>query len=93
MMMVSTAEKTRETRLRRMAKRQGLELMKSRTRDPRALDYGRWYVCDPWTNSIVAGDPGYMNIDDIERYLLDGDAERRAERRNAIQQAASGERH
>ena len=93
MMMVTTAEKTRETRLRRMAKRQGLELMKSRTRDPRALDYGRWYVHDPLTNSIVAGDPGYMDIDDIERYLLDGDAERRDERRKAIQHTASGERH
>jgi hypothetical protein len=41
-----TAEKVRENRLRRMAERQGLELRKSRRRDPRAKDYGRWYIVD-----------------------------------------------
>lgn len=41
-----TAEKVRENRLRRMAERQGLELRKSRRRDPRAMDYGRWYIVD-----------------------------------------------
>jgi hypothetical protein len=89
-MVASTAEKTRETRLRRMAGRQGLRIMKSRARDPRALDYGRWYVCDPWTNAIIAGEPGYMDIDDIERYLLDGETDRRDERRNAALQAKGG---
>lgn len=29
-----------------MAERQGLELRKSRRRDPRAIDYGRWYIVD-----------------------------------------------
>jgi hypothetical protein len=32
-------EKVRENRLRRMAARQGLRLVKSRRRDPHALDY------------------------------------------------------
>lgn len=41
-----TADKVRENRLRRMAERQGLELRKSRRRDPRAKDYGRWYIVD-----------------------------------------------
>jgi hypothetical protein len=41
-----TAEKVRQNRLRRMAERQGLELRKSRRRDPRAKDYGRWYIVD-----------------------------------------------
>ena len=41
-----TAEKVRENRLRRMAERQRLELRKSRRRDPRAKDYGRWYIVD-----------------------------------------------
>jgi hypothetical protein len=41
-----TAEKVRENRLRRMAERQGLELRKSRRRDPRAKNYGRWYIVD-----------------------------------------------
>jgi hypothetical protein len=79
--MTTEAEKTRETRLRRMAKRQGLRLMKSRVRDPRALDYGRWYVVEPYTNAVVAGDPGYMGLDDVERYLMEGDADARRERR------------
>jgi hypothetical protein len=39
-----TKEKIRENRLRRMAKRQGLELHKSRRQDPRALDYGRYWL-------------------------------------------------
>jgi hypothetical protein len=41
-----TAEKVRENWLRRMAERQGLELRKSRRRDPRAKDCGRWYIVD-----------------------------------------------
>jgi hypothetical protein len=69
-MTTMTADKTREQRLRRAARRQGLELMKSRTRDPRALDYGRWYILDGQTSAIVAGDPNRMDLDDVERYLL-----------------------
>jgi hypothetical protein len=37
------AEKARVNRLRRAAERQGLVLIKSRRRDPLALDYG-WYI-------------------------------------------------
>jgi hypothetical protein len=43
----TTADKTRETRLRRMAERQGLALVKSRRRDPLAKDYGLYWVIDP----------------------------------------------
>jgi hypothetical protein len=39
-----TAEKTYETRLRRMADRQGLALRKSRRRDPRARDFGEIWL-------------------------------------------------
>lgn len=45
--MPNTPDKTRETRLRRMAERQGLRLVKSRRRDPRALDYGRYWLAAP----------------------------------------------
>jgi hypothetical protein len=38
------ARTTREARVRRMAARQGLTLVKSRRRDPRALDYGRFTI-------------------------------------------------
>ena len=37
---------TYENKVRRAAKRQGLEFVKSRTRDPRALDYGRHQLVD-----------------------------------------------
>jgi hypothetical protein len=40
------ADKVRENRVRRMAARQGLQLVKSRTRDPRALDYGSYMLLD-----------------------------------------------
>jgi hypothetical protein len=37
------SEKVRENRARRAAERQGVRLVKSRRRDPRALDYGRYW--------------------------------------------------
>ena len=39
-------EKTHEARVRRAAKRRGLILVKSRRRDPGALDYGLYVVVD-----------------------------------------------
>lgn len=68
-------EKTYEDRLRRMANRQGLIILKSRTRDTRALTYGGWMVCDGNGNIIGGGHPhGYsMSVDEIERYLTTGE--------------------
>lgn len=42
--MAENTSRTREMRLRETAKRQGLTLTKSRRRDPRAIDYGHWYL-------------------------------------------------
>lgn len=53
---VINAEKTRENRLRRMARRQGLDLQKSRRRDPRALDYGGYQLIARGSNSLVLGE-------------------------------------
>jgi hypothetical protein len=64
----STAEKTRETRLRRMAERQGLTIRKSRRRDPRAIDYGRWWIVHPDERLVELAD-----IDKLERYLTGKD--------------------
>lgn len=70
-----TDEKVHENRLRRMAERQGLRLEKSRRRDPRATDYGRW--------TIFAGNDirrGNLTIEQVEEYLtweIDPKAERR----------------
>jgi len=67
----------RENRLRRVAKRRGLRLVKSRRRDPRAVDYGGYMLVRD--NNAVVGDipigdrypPGsYLNtLDEIEAYL------------------------
>ena len=65
--------KVRENRVRRMAARQGLELVKSRRRDPRALDYGGYLLRDPYNNVIVYS-YGYnefgASLDDVEKWLL-----------------------
>ncbi len=52
----STQEKVRENRLRRMAARQGLQLVKSRRRDPRALDYGTYWLVDASGVEVASGD-------------------------------------
>jgi hypothetical protein len=74
-------EKARENRLRRMAQRQGLEILKSRRRDPNALGFGRWMIVDPYnSNAIVAdsvgptGEPN-LDLDDVELYLTKGPEE------------------
>jgi hypothetical protein len=65
-------EKVRENRLRRKAARQGLMLKKSRRRDPDALDYGGYLLCDISTGLIVAGSTAYpysLSLDDVEEIL------------------------
>lgn len=70
--MVTTIEKTRETRLRRMAERQGLALHKNRRRDPRALDFGEYYISDPNTSALVAGDHHSLpDLGAVERWLTE----------------------
>lgn len=56
-----------ENRVRRMARRQGLRLVKSRRRDPRALDYGLYTLVDIESNATVGG--GHLHIDQAEAYL------------------------
>jgi len=64
--------KVREARLRRMARRRGLQLVKSRRRDPMAVDYGGYMILDPDRNWIVAGEldsPRAMSLDEVEEWL------------------------
>ena len=72
---MSDPHKTRETRLRRMADRQGFQLVKSRRRDPRSIDYGRWMILNPFTNGVVAGVGGTgrpeFTLDDVEAWLME----------------------
>jgi hypothetical protein len=65
-------DKITESRLRRMAARQGLRLMKSRRRDPDAYDFGGYMLVDLDTNSAVAGSdplPFSLTIQDVTAYL------------------------
>lgn len=62
-----TEEKVRENRLRRAAARQGLALAKSRRRDPRALDFGLYWLTDQ-DGAFVTPESG-TDLDEIERYL------------------------
>jgi hypothetical protein len=71
-MSLSTTEKVRENRLRRMADRQGLALRKSARRDPRAIGYGMYFLIDANRNAVVAGIAGdhpIFTLDDVEAYL------------------------
>ena len=69
-MALSTPEKVRENRLRRMAARQGLQLLKSRRRDPRALDYGTYWLVDASGVEVASGD-----VDAVEAQLTGEGAE------------------
>jgi hypothetical protein len=61
-------DKARENRLRRMAARQELRLVRSRRRDRRAVDYGTYTLVDVHGDTLVdAGER--MTIDDVEEYL------------------------
>jgi hypothetical protein len=69
---MSDDDKTRTTRLRRIAERQGFRLVKSRRRDPRALTYGRWHVVDRFTGKPVAGHDragSSWTLDEVEAWL------------------------
>lgn len=67
-------DKGRENYLRQVARRQGLSLHKSRRRDPRAIDYGAYWVTDDH-GEIVAGDVlgrGARDLDAVAMWLEDG---------------------
>jgi len=63
--------KVRENRLREAAKRQGLELRKSRQRDPRGTEFGMYYLLDPIKNQHREST---RDLDRIEA-LLQGEEE------------------
>jgi hypothetical protein len=69
--MQTNAEKVRENRVRRKAKRQRLELHRSPRRDTDAFDYGAYWLTDPHNgNALVAGLPEFgWSLDDIESWL------------------------
>jgi|SoiMethySBSTD1v2_1073268.scaffolds.fasta_scaffold3139756_2 hypothetical protein len=69
-----TIEKVREDRLRRVAQRQGLQLIKSRRRDDRALDFGGFMLIEPTANTLVLGGPdnrfpASLSLEEVEEWL------------------------
>jgi len=69
---MKAAEKVRENRIRRVAARQRLRLERSRRRDPRAVDYGRYQLIDIDSNIVVLGGgqhPYSVTLDEIAEYL------------------------
>jgi hypothetical protein len=73
---MASGDKVRENRLRRMAERQGLRLVKSRRRDPLAYDYGAYWIAAE-DGGVVAGDPKTgMSIDEVEDWLMNPVEER-----------------
>jgi len=66
---MSTLDKARENRLRRKARRLGLELRKSRARYIRVDDFGQYRLVNPHTNFIVAGERFDLSLDDVDDIL------------------------
>ena len=71
---MDTTAKIRENKARRAAQRQGYRLVKSRRRDPRAIDYGTYGIVDYSESKsgvlVAGGDSGYgLTLDDVERRL------------------------
>ena len=66
---MTDTEKIRENRLRRAAERQGYKLVKSKRRDPRAIGYGGWTIANVATGKVEAGANGFINVDEVERFL------------------------
>lgn len=90
--MIEITGKVRENRIRRVAQRQGLRLVRSRTRDPRATTYGRYGLLsgadpqfgfvdpDGHTARDAEGARPAATLQQVERYLL-GDPDFAEERK------------
>ncbi len=65
-------KKVRENRLRRWAKRLGLQFHKSRARQWSIDDHGRYRLVDG--DVIVAGEKFDLDLDDVEEWLAEYEA-------------------
>lgn len=72
--MTMTTDKAREARMRRKAASFDLRLIKSRSRNPDAINYGLYGLIDPRTNGLI--NPPLIGqydcswtLEDVERYL------------------------
>lgn len=72
-------EKVLANRLRRWAKRLGLEIRKSRVRSIHIDDHGKYMICT-LDNAVVAGQRFDCSLADVEEFLADYEARLREER-------------
>lgn len=63
------ADKARENRLRRMAKRLGLELRKSRARSVHVDDLGKYQLVNPDTDTVLSGNRFELSLDQVQQRL------------------------
>ena len=78
-----------ENRLRRMADRQSLQLVKSRRRDRTAPEHGRYMLVDRLSVAMPAGGNWSLDLAEVEQILLStGPAARRLNERNCPKCAA-----
>ena len=64
-----TEAKVKENRLRRIAKRRGFILKRSRRRDPQALDYGKYWLVDARHGGSVFADEWGVELEVVEDWL------------------------
>ncbi len=77
---MTPAEKTRENKLRRQAKRLGLVIRKSRVREIHLDDHGEYQIADLYRNRLVHGQRFELDIDDVAEYLAEVEENLKAER-------------
>ena len=75
---LTAAEKTRENKLRRQAKRLGIKITKSRVREIHLDDHGGYRIVD--RNRLVHGQRYELDLEDVAKYLAEVEASLRAER-------------
>lgn len=70
--LAGTERKSLEQRARRMAKRQGLTLERSRRRDPYARDFGKYRLVDDRNVVVVGAEqaPFGMDLQEVVNWLL-----------------------
>jgi hypothetical protein len=69
-----TGFKVYENQCRRAADRQGYQLVKSRSRDPRAVDFGRYMLVNNATGVVEAGELGSsaaLTLTEVAEFLWD----------------------
>ena len=80
-MSMEAKEKVRENRLRRVLNRRGLNLVKSRRKDPGAIDYGMYMITDLETKVVIAGiiaeNIPDFSLDDVETWIEEYDKRER----------------